>query len=74
MQFDQIQQVSGFVEFGPLFKAAKGQQVPINQLKNAVIKAIDILIRASPTDRSTAVLKTTKSLLQKDIQESSDIV
>ena len=74
MQFDQIQQVSGFVEFGPLVKAAKGQQVPINQLKNGVIKAIDILIRSDSTDRSTDVLKATKSLLQKDIQESSDIV
>lgn len=74
MQFDQIQQVSGFVEFGPLVKAAKGQQVPINQLKSGVIKAIDILITSDSTDCSTTILKTTKSLLQKDIQESNDIV
>ena len=33
MQFDQTQSVSGFVEFGPLVKAAKGQNVPKDQLK-----------------------------------------
>jgi phage antirepressor YoqD-like protein len=42
-QLDQIQSKSGF-EFGPLVKAAKGQKVSHNQLKNAVIKALDILI------------------------------
>jgi hypothetical protein len=42
-QFDQIQSVSGFVEFGPLVKAAKGEKVPKNQLKNAIVKAIDAL-------------------------------
>ena len=36
-QFDQIQSLSGFVEFGPLVKAAKGQTVPKNELKSAVI-------------------------------------
>jgi hypothetical protein len=55
MQFDQIQSVSGFVEFGPLVKAS-GQNVPRNQLKNAVIKTIDILISSDPTDRSTGIL------------------
>ena len=48
-QLEQIQQVSSFVEFGPLVKAAKGQKVPINQLKSAVIKALDILISSDPT-------------------------
>jgi hypothetical protein len=51
-QFDQIQSLSGFVEFGPLVKAAKGQTVPKNELKSAVIKAIDILIKTDPTDHS----------------------
>ena len=55
-QFDQIQAVSGFVEFGPLVKAAKGETVPKNQLKNAVIKAIDILIKKDPTDHSNNAL------------------
>jgi hypothetical protein len=72
-QLDQIQSVSGFVEFGPLVKAAKGQKVPKNQLKNAVIKAIDILIGNDQTDRSISTLKTTKLILQSDIQESGII-
>ena len=73
-QFDQIQAVSGFVEFGPLVKAAKGETVLKNQLKNAVIKAIDILIsKIDSTDRSTGALKTTRLLLQSDIQTSGDI-
>ena len=73
-QFDQIQAVSGFVEFGPLVKAAKGEIMPINQLKNALIKAIDILIsKIDSTYGSTGALKTTKLLLQSDIQTSGDI-
>jgi len=62
-QFDQIQSVSGFVEFGSLGKAAKSQKVPKNQLKNAVIKALDILIGSDPTDRSVGTLNMTKSIL-----------
>jgi hypothetical protein len=73
MQFDQIQGVSGFVEFGPLVKAAKGQNVPKNQLKNAVIKAIQILISSDPTDRSISTLKATQILLQNDIRDSGNI-
>jgi hypothetical protein len=72
-QYDQIQAVSRFVEFGPLAKAAKGETVPINQLKNAVIKAIDILIRTAPTDRSNNTLNVARLLLQGDIQKSDDI-
>jgi hypothetical protein len=73
-QFDQIQNVSGFIEFGPLVKTAKGEIVPINQLKNALIKAIDILIsKIDSTDRSTGALKATRLLLQSDVQDSGDI-
>jgi len=72
-QFDQIQSVSGFVEFGPLGKAAKGEKVPKNQLKNAIIKAIDIFIDSDPTDRSTGTLQITKRVLQNDIQASDAI-
>jgi hypothetical protein len=72
-QFDQIQSVSGFVEFGPLVKAAKGEKVPKNQLKNGIVKAIDILIGSDPTDRSTDTLQITKRILQNDIQTSGFI-
>ena len=73
-QLDYIQQASSFVEFGPLVKAAKGQKVPKNHLKAAVIKAIDILITSDSTDRSASLLKGTKDVLIKDIQESGGIV
>jgi len=73
-QFDQIQAVSGFAEFGPLVKAAKGEIVSINQLKNALIKAIDILIsKIDSTDGSSGALKTTRLLLQSDVRDSGDI-
>jgi hypothetical protein len=70
-QFAQIQNVSRFIEFDPLVKAAKGEIVPINHLKNALIKAIDILTsKIDSTDRSTGALKTTRLLLQSDVQDS----
>jgi uncharacterized protein YeeX (DUF496 family) len=72
-QYDQIQAVSGLVEFGPLAKAAKGQTVPKNQLKNAVIKAIDILLKTDPTDHSNSTLNVARLLLLEDIQKSGDI-
>jgi hypothetical protein len=73
-QFDQIQKVSSFVEFGPLVKAAKGEIVPTNQLKKALIKAIDVMISSDSTDRSAGILNTTKQFLQSDIQEPGNIV
>lgn len=73
-QFDQIQNVSGFIEFGPLVKAAKGEIVPINQLKSALIKAIEILrSKIDSTDRSTGALNATRLLLQSDVQDPGDI-
>jgi hypothetical protein len=69
-QYDPIQAVSGFVEFGPLVKAAKGETVPKNQLKNAVIKVIDILIKTGPTDHSNHSLNFARLLLLEDIQKS----
>jgi hypothetical protein len=41
-QIDEIQHLSGIVEFLPLLKATSGLKVP-NHLKAAVVKAIDIL-------------------------------
>jgi soluble cytochrome b562 len=73
-QFAQIQNVSRFIEFDPLVKAAKGEIVPIIQLKNALIKALDILIgKIDSTDRSIGPLKTTRHLLQSDVLDSGDI-
>ena len=64
--------MSSFVEFGPLVKAAKGQKVPINQLKSAVIKALDILISSDPT-LSIGMVKTTKQFLENDIRSPGNV-
>ena len=71
-QFDHIQQVAGFIEFGPLVKAANGQKVPKNHLK-AVIKAIDILISSdsNENDLSTKPLKTSNRLLMNEIERNA---
>ena len=67
--------MSSLAEFDPLVKAAKGGIVPINQLKNALTKAINILIsKIDSTDRSTSALKSARLLLQSDVQDSGDIV
>ncbi len=68
-QSDQIQQVSGFVEFGALVQAANGQLVPENQLKAAFIKAMEIyLISSDPNRFSTKSLQRCKALLTKEIE------
>lgn len=73
-QFVQLQAVSNFVDFGPLVKAAKGETVPKNELKNALIKAIDILMsKIDSNDGSTGALNATRLLLQCDVQTSDDI-
>jgi len=56
-QIDEIQQVSGIVEFLPLVKATSGLKVPNNHLKAAVIKAIDILKSTGSTGPSTAIIE-----------------
>lgn len=63
-QSDQIQQISGFLEFAPLVGAANGQQVPKNQLRAALIKAIDIyLINSDPNRFSTKQMQNSKRIL-----------
>jgi hypothetical protein len=69
-QLDEIQQVSSIVEFLPLVKATSGLKVPKNDLKAAVIKAIDILNRTRTTDRSTLPLLESKDLLRKEIEQN----
>lgn len=72
-QFDQMQAVSTSIDFGPLVKAARGETVPKNELKSAVIKAIDILMGNDPTDHLNSALNVARRLLQEDIQKSGDI-
>jgi hypothetical protein len=70
-QIDQMQQVSGIVEFVPLVKAATGEKIPRNILKPAVIKAIDIMINGDSTGSrtSTRSLETSKRLLTNEIPD-----
>jgi hypothetical protein len=37
-------------EFGALIRAAKGENVPVPELKFALIKAIEIMVRVLPLD------------------------
>ena len=69
-QIDQIQQVSGIAEFLPLVKATSGIKVPKNDLKAAVIKAIDILRSTGSTGPSTLPLLTSKRSLMEEIEQN----
>jgi hypothetical protein len=70
-QSDQIQQVSGFVEFVPLIRAANGQHVPSNELTAALIKVIDVyLMRTDPSRYSTNSLQTSKRALTNEIERN----
>lgn len=69
-QIDEMQQVSGIVEFLPLVKAMSGLKVPKNQLKAAVIKAIDILRSTHSTGTSTMPLINSMQLLKEEIEQN----
>jgi hypothetical protein len=72
-QSDQIQQLSGFVEFSPLVKAANSQLVPKNQLKAAFIKAIDVYSTSSdPSLFSTKSLQRIKEFLRNEIERNRE--
>jgi len=70
-QIDQLQQVSGIIEFVPLVKAACGEKIPRNILKPTVIKAIDIMINSDSTRPriSTQSLKNSKRILTNEIPD-----
>jgi hypothetical protein len=69
-QIDEIQQVSGIIEFLPLVKATVGLKVPKNHLKTAVIKALEILNRTHSTGASTIHLIRSEDLLRKEIEQN----
>jgi hypothetical protein len=69
-QIDEMQQISGIVDFLPLVKATSGLEVPKNHLKAAVIKAIDILRSTHSTGPSTLNLINTKKLLKEEIEQN----
>jgi hypothetical protein len=55
-------------EFRPLLRAAKGEHVPVNELKSVLIKAIEIMVRP-PTDSTTKVLDSAKMALKNTLNE-----
>ena len=44
LQYETLQQVNGISTFIALIRAAKGEDVPILELRMSVIKAIDVMI------------------------------
>lgn len=69
-QIDEIQQVSGIVEFLTLVKATCCLKVPKNDLKAAVIKAIDILKSTGSTGPATRHLINSKLSLTNEIEQN----
>jgi hypothetical protein len=51
-------------EFGPLIKAANGENVPVPELKLSLIKAIEIMVREIPVDNTVNVLNSAKKALE----------
>jgi hypothetical protein len=50
--------------FGPLIKAANGESVPVPELKSALIKAIEIMVRVPLPDSTVEILNSAKKALE----------
>jgi hypothetical protein len=61
-----LEDIQRLGEFRPLLRAGKGQDVPINELKFAVSRAIEIMVRRLlPIDRIVPVLNSAKVALEE---------
>jgi chaperonin cofactor prefoldin len=61
-----LEDIQRLGEFRPLLRAGKGQDVPINELKFAVSRAIEIMVRRlPPIDRIVPVLNSAKVVLEE---------
>ena len=58
---EQIKKIAGLGEFGPLIKPANGESVPVPELKSALIKAIEIMVRVPLPDSTVEILNSEKS-------------
>ena len=67
LQYEALLQVNGISTFIALIRAAKGEDVPILELRMSVIKAIEIMIGKLGTndDRLTELLSDTRLELMK---------
>ncbi|MFY9873005.1 MAG: hypothetical protein WAK17_25120, partial [Candidatus Nitrosopolaris sp.] len=43
-QHEQIKKIAVLGEFGPLIRSAKGENVPLNELKFALVRAIEVML------------------------------
>lgn len=56
-------------EFGPLIRAAKGEKVPVPEVKFALIKAIEIVVSILPIDSTVQVLNSAKMALENTLND-----
>jgi hypothetical protein len=68
-QHEQIKKITGLGEFGPLIRAAKGENVPVPDLKFALVKAIEIIVRVLPIDNTVNVLNSAKMALENTLND-----
>jgi hypothetical protein len=69
-QYQNIKQIAVLGEFGPLIRADKGENVLVNELKFALIMAIEILVRELRTNHSTTkVLNSAKMALKNTLND-----
>jgi phenylalanyl-tRNA synthetase alpha subunit len=67
---EQIKKNGVLGEFGPLIKEAEGENVPVNELKFALIKAIELVVRAlHPTDNTVNILNSAKMALGNTLND-----
>ena len=68
--YEQIKKIAGLGEFGPLIKAANGENVPVPELKLSLIKAIEIMVRyysPLPVDSTVNALNSAKKALEDTV-------
>jgi hypothetical protein len=62
--YEQIKKITGSVEFGPLIRAANGDNVPVPELKLSLIKAIETVVHVLPPDSTVEILNSAKKALE----------
>ena len=68
-QHENIKKIAVLGEFGSLIRAAKGENVPVNELKFALIKAIEIVVPVLPLDSTVKVLDSAKIALKNTLND-----
>ncbi|HXX98842.1 MAG TPA: hypothetical protein VEL11_17235 [Candidatus Bathyarchaeia archaeon] len=66
---EQIKKITGLVEFGPLTRAANGENVAFPELKISLIKAIETVVRVLPPDSTVKILNSAKKALEDTLND-----